>query len=300
MKRFKLVGIGEVLWDLLPAGPQLGGAPANFAYHAQALGAAAVMLSRVGRDRLGRDVVARLGAMGLPEEAIQRDDHAPTGTVLVSVSGQGLPEYTIKEGVAWDRLAVTPAALQAVKNADAVCFGTLAQRNGVSRKAIQRLVAAAPATSWRVLDLNLRQHFYSRAIVEKSLALANVLKLNDEELKCLADLLALQGNSRARMTQLARRYELRVVACTRGARGSLLLADGAWSDQAAGQARVADTVGAGDAFTAAMTLGLLAGWDLDEINRRANEVAAYVCTQRGATPKLPKRLCQPFHRTFAA
>jgi fructokinase len=295
-RTFLCIGLGEVLWDLLPGGRQLGGAPANFAYHAHALGASAFMVSRIGRDQLGQDLLARLQELGLPQETVQVDDHFATGTVEVTLSEQGLPEYTINEGVAWDHLAVTPSALAVVRQADAICFGTLAQRHEIARASLQQMAGAASAAAWRVLDLNLRQHFYSPVLIEKSLALSNVLKLNEDELDSLATMFVLGGDIRSRMLQLARRHNLRVVACTRGAQGSLLWSDGVWSDQPAGQSAVVDTVGAGDAFTAAMTLGLLAGWGLDEINRRASEVAAYVCSQPGATPKLPLQLCQPFRR----
>jgi len=294
MTPFKVVGIGEVLWDLLPTGPQLGGAPANFAYHAHALGAQAAVISRVGRERYGRDVLARFRKMGLPEETIQVDDDVPTGTVMVTLAENGVPQFNVHENVAWDRLVVTAAALEAVRSAQAVCFGSLAQRNPISRATIQRLVAAARAGALRVFDVNLRQHYYSRKVIEESLALANVVKVNETELARLAEMLGLTGDPRAQLSQLARHHRLRLVACTRGEHGSLLCAAGRSSDHPGVPAKVVDTVGAGDAFTAAMTLGLLAGWDLDEVNRRANEVAAGVASRAGATPALPDRLRAPF------
>jgi fructokinase len=294
-----VIGVGEILWDLLPTGPQLGGAPANFAYHAHALGARAAVVSRVGSERYGREVFARLKSLGLPEETIQVDDHAPTGTVTVTLADQGVPHYTIHENVAWDRLAVTPSALEAVRNAQAICFGSLAQRAPVSRDAIQRLVAAAPAAAWHIFDINLRQHYYSREVLETSFKLANVLKVNEDELARLAEMFGLSGDERSRIAQLAERHRLRVVACTRGEHGSLLLAGGRWSDHPGVPAKVVDTVGAGDSFTAAMILGLLANWGLDEVNRRANEVAAYVASCAGATPELPDTLCAPFRAGLA-
>ena len=292
---FKIIGIGEVLWDLLPSGPQLGGAPANFAYHARALGARAAVVSRIGSDRLGRECLARFRTMDLPEATVQVDDHAPTGTVTVELAADGAPQYTIHENVAWDRLAVAPPALEAVRDADAVCFGSLAQRNAISRAAIQQLVGAAPAGAiLRVFDINLRQDFYSRGVITDSLALANVLKVNETELACLAEMFSLTGDVRAHILQLAERHDLRVVACTRGERGSVLFAEGRWSDHPGVTAKVADTVGAGDSFTAAMILGLLAHWNLNEISQRANEVAAYVASRAGATPELPNHLRVPF------
>jgi len=291
---FRAAGIGEVLWDLLPGGKQLGGAPANFAHHAGSVGAEARVISRVGRDELGRELLGRLEKLGLSTECVEVDESAPTGTVAVTVDGAGQPHFVIHEGVAWDRIAGESAGRAAVKRADAVCFGTLAQRLEPARTAVRELVKAAPAGAWRILDINLRQNYYSKTVIEESLALASALKLNDAEMPVLAEMFGLQGSERAQITALAERHGLRVVAVTRGARGSLLWQDGRWSDHPGVPAKVADTVGAGDSFTAAMALGLLAGWDLDEISHRANQVAAYVASCAGATPELPLALRQPF------
>jgi fructokinase len=287
---FRLVGIGEVLWDLLPGGRQLGGAPANFAYHAAALGAQAGLISRVGADELGRALIHRLEKLGVPTTHIQSNDSAPTGTVTVHVSADGQPQFTIHEGVAWDRIAVEPAAQAAVLEADAVCFGTLAQRLEPSRGTVRTLVSATRPDALRILDVNLRQHYYSSAVIEESLVLANVLKVNEGELPRLALMFGLAGGERDQISSLTERFRLRLVAFTRGQHGSVLFAAGRWSDHPGMAVKVADTVGAGDAFTAAMTLGFLAGWDLDTINRRANEVAAYVASCHGATPELPETL----------
>lgn len=291
-----IVGIGEVLWDLLPGGRQLGGAPANFTYHARALGAEARLISRVGHDDLGREALERLSRLGIPTECVEVDEELPTGTVGVTVSADGQPHYQIHEHVAWDAIRGEAAGRAAVSSADAVCFGSLAQRSENSRKAIQSLLAATPQAALRIFDINLRQQYYSREVIEESLALANVLKVNDAELPQLAKLFQLTGDVRAQIRQLAQQFRLRWVAYTRGGSGSLLFAetDGRWSDQPGVAATVMDTVGAGDAFTATMTLGLLAGWDLDDINEHANRVAAFVCTRAGATPELPASLRQPF------
>jgi len=291
---FKIVGIGEILWDLLPSGRQMGGAPANFAYHAQALGAEARVVSRVGRDPLGREILERLQALGLSTSAIQMDASAPTGTVTVALSGDGQPRFTIHEQVAWDQLEITDAALRAVVDADAVCFGSLAQRREPSHNTIQALAAAAPRNALRIFDINLRQQFFSRRLVEESLALANVLKLNDVELPVLAGMLGLHGGPTDQLKQLEQRYELRLVALTRGARGSSLYSSGQWSEDPGAPVSVKDTVGAGDAFTAAMTWGLLSSMPLEEINHRASEVARFVCACDGATPRLPSGLRQGF------
>jgi len=292
---FKLVGVGELLWDLLPGGRQLGGAPANFAYHARALGAEALVVSRVGEDEAGRDLIRLLHKLGVPTHGIEIDAEAPTGSVSVAVSTDGQPQFTIHDNVAWDRLAGGGAGRDAVAVADGVCFGTLAQRSERSREAICGLVKATPAQALRILDVNLRQRFYSRELVQQSLGLSNVLKVNDTELPRLAEMFRLSGDEREQIAALSRRFALRLVALTRGRHGSLLYSDkDQWSEHGGVAVRVVDTVGAGDSFTAALAIGLLAGWELDEVNQRANEVAGYVCSQAGATPELPDALKRPF------
>jgi len=291
-----IVGLGEILWDLLPDGKQLGGAPANFAYHAQALGADARLVSRIGPDALGRETLERLTQLGLSTAALQTDPTLPTGTAGVVVAADGQPQFTIHEPAAWDALELTLEGRHAVADADAVCFGTLGQRDPRSRATVRALVAATPPSALRILDLNLRQHYISRELIEESLALANVLKLNDTELTQLGEFLGLSGDARTQIAALAGRYDLRGVACTRGARGSVLFAGGRWSEHPGVQTHVVDTVGAGDAFTAAMVLGLLVSWDLEEVHRRAIAVATFVCTQSGATPALPDELRAPFQR----
>ena len=305
---FNVIGVGEALWDLLLTGPQLGGAPANFAYHAHALGAHAQVVTRVGNDDYGREIIRRFHAMGLPETTVQVDKTSPTGTAKVALSGDGLAHFTIQANVAWDCIALTDEAVAIARSADAICFGSLAQRCEPSRRTIQRLVAETPADALRVFDINLRQQFYSHSVVEQSLQLANVLKLNDDELPVLASMFGLTGPSERQIERqidyeiedqierLAQTFSLRLVALTRGANGSLLyLSDKRrWSDFASRPVKVVDTVGAGDSFTAALVLGLLRKMDLDEINGIANEVARYVCSQPGATPSLPAELAQQF------
>jgi len=294
---FKVIGVGEVLWDLLESGPQMGGAPANFAYHAHALGAQSEVITRIGKDDLGREIIRRFEAMALPTGNVQVDEVAPTGTAKVSLSAEGLAHFTIQENVAWDSLAATSDALAAAGQADVICYGSLAQRNATSRSTIQRLISSASAHALRVFDINLRQNYYSRELVERSLELANVLKLNDDELPTVAAMFNLADRSGShaiehQIEELARRFGLLVVALTRGPRGSLLFQQGRWSDCQSRPVQVVDTVGAGDSFTAALILGLLKRMDLDEINGLANDVARYVCSQAGATPPMPPEFAE--------
>jgi fructokinase len=291
---FKLVGIGEVLWDLLPSGPKLGGAPANFGYHAHALGAEAFVVTRVGTDDFGQKILRQFEEQQIANGTVQVDDEVPTGMVTVTLSEHGIPSYNIQENVAWDRIAVTPTALRAVHQADAVCFGSLAQRCETSRASIQRLLAAAPAESLRVFDINLRQKYYSRELIEQSLRLANVLKLNDGELPVVANFFGLSGSTRDQIENLANQFDLHLIALTRGADGSLLYRRGQWSDCPSVPTEVIDTVGAGDAFTATLVMGLLQKMELDEINYLADEIARHVCSSAGATPNLPAKLIERF------
>jgi fructokinase len=294
-RRYFCIGLGEVLWDLLPGGRQLGGAPANFAYHAHALGAESLVVSRVGRDDLGRDLVEHLNALGLVTSGISVDPAAPTGIVSVTLDPTGQPTYTIHTDVAWDFLEAGPEVLRAAAGADAVCFGTLAQRHPVARDSIRRVLQATRPEALRIFDINLRQRFWSREVIVESLALANVLKLNDEELPILMDLLGWPcEDDQGLMARLAQRFDLRAVALTRGARGSLLwTADRSWNWPGS-DLKVADTVGAGDSYTAALALGLLSGKSPEDILRIAHRVADFVCTQPGATPPMPADFADEF------
>jgi fructokinase len=287
---FRVMAIGEILWDLLPAGRQLGGAPANFIQHAHALGADARLVSCVGDDELGREAAARLRARGLATDLVQVDPQAPTGTVGVAIGPDHQPRFTIHEDVAWDRLAVEKAALAAVQTADAVCFGSLAQRTAAGAIAVRRLVSASRPDALRIFDVNLRPPFVQPDVVRASLELTTVLKLNDQELPVLAGMLGLDGTEERQLNELLQRYRLRLVALTRGGQGSLLVGAEGRSERPAVAVEVVDTVGAGDAFTAALVLGLLNGWPLEETNRWAAEVAAFVCTRPGGTPELPAAL----------
>ena len=286
----RIVAVGEIVWDLFPAGRQLGGSPANFAVHAHGLGGDVALVSRVGADALGREALAVLRERGMSLEALQIDAEARTGTVDVTVAGDGQPEYRIVENVAWDYIEADATALRAAAAADAFCFGSLAQRGDSSRRAIRSLLAATRPDCLRLFDVNRRMPYWSAAVVTESLSLANAVKLNDVELTVLTEMFGLPADERTAIAQLATRYSLKLTALTRGAKGSLLYAGGEWSDRPALKVDVRDAVGAGDAFTAALTLGYLAGWSLDRINAHALAVAAWVCLHPGATPLLPGEL----------
>lgn len=289
-----MIAIGEVLWDLLPSGPVMGGAPANFAIHAHALGADAHLITRVGEDALGREIIHKLEAIGFPTDLVATHPSAPTGKVSVELGANGQPHYTIHENAAWDFIEANAASVDAVADADVLCFGTLAQRSSASREAIRALVATAPPTALRICDINLRAPFISQEIIADSLTLANALKLNDAELPMLAEMFGLQGDEAHQMQALTERFGLRVVALTRGDKGSAILAGGQLSQHPGVPAEVRDTIGAGDSFTAALVLGLVRGWPLETVNEHANAVAAFVCSQPGATPELPAKLRAPF------
>jgi fructokinase len=291
---FQIVGIGEVLWDLLPEGKQLGGAPANFVCHAHALGASARLISRVGDDPVGREIIANFQARGLPVDTIAVDAIAPTGTVSVKVGASGHPQYTIHENVAWDQIEAESVALDAVRKADAVCFGSLAQRTKRAQANISTLLAATQPNALRIFDINLRPPFIDPDVITSSLEAANVLKLNEQELPVLAGLFGLSGDPARQLTALAERFSLRLVALTRGGEGSTLVAGGDLVEQPAPPTLIQDTVGAGDSFAAAVIIGLLRNWRLERISHHANVIAAYVCSQPGATPPLLEALRQPF------
>ena len=286
-----VVGIGEVLWDMLPDGKQLGGAPANFAYHARALGADGFVISCVGDDPLGRELLDRLRNVGLAQRYVAVDGRHPTGTVDVHLDADGKPYFVIHEDVAWDYLRPNPDFGEVIGVADAVCFGSLAQRSPVSRATLGDLLTAAPDHCLRVFDVNLRQRFYSRDVILNGLLAADVAKLSDEELPVIAQLLRIPGDDeRAWTERLLDEYGLQLLVLTRGAHGSVLHGPNGRSEHPGFPAKVADTVGAGDAFTAAVVMGLLRSLELETINEHANRVASYVCSQPGAMPKLPEEL----------
>ena len=280
-----------MLWDVFPDGEHFGGAPANVAVHAAGLCADAMMISAVGQDARGDEALQRLVDLGADTSAVARLADHPTGVVHVTVDSDGLPSYDIAAGSAWDCIPWSAAVERAAQRADAICFGTLAQRSPVSRATIRRAARATRETAWRLFDVNLRQNYYDSGLVIESLELANAVKLNEEELPVVARLCGLaSGPPVEQLRALCERFELRLAALTQGPKGSLLVTAGDVWDAPAPKTRVVDTVGAGDAFTATLLVGILAGESMAAVNRRANVVAAYVCSQPGATPPVPKEI----------
>jgi fructokinase len=285
-----VVGIGEILWDILPDGRQLGGAPANFAFHARALGAASVIVSAVGDDPLGREILAQLGSRGLDLSGIATVSSASTGTVTVALDAGGIPHYTIHEGVAWDVIPWTAGLGDIAVRADAVCFGTLAQRSPVSRATIGSLLGATRPDCLRVLDINLRQSYFSRETIHGLLERATVLKMNDDELTTVAAMLSLPGPETRVLAALLGAYPLTMIALTKGPSGSRFFGRGVDLSHPGFRVETEDTVGAGDAFTATLVAGLLKKRSWEEIGDRANRIAGYVCSRKGAWPELPVEL----------
>jgi len=288
MKPITIAGIGELLWDILPSGEKLGGAPVNFAYHVGALGAEGFAISTVGDDNRGRRAIAELQLLGMDTSCISSAAEYPTGFVDACLDSNGVAAYTFPDDVAWDHLVINAAAAARAGRLDAICFGTLAQRSAPTRLAIHNYVKAMPGNALRICDLNLRQRFYTPQIIDASLALCSILKLNEEELSVLSGIYQLTGPVDERLRRLRDDHNLEMVILTQGPQGSLLLTDTRLSRSAGKPATVVDTVGAGDSFTAAVVIGLLLGRDLDELHETAARLAAYVCGQAGAMPAVPE------------
>lgn len=286
-----VVGIGEVLWDVLPDGKKIGGAPANFAYHVSQFGLNGLAVSAVGNDGLGEEIEDVLNRQGL-EHHLERVGFS-TGTVEVCLDKAGVPQYDIKENVAWDNIHFTEELKEIAGKTQAVCFGSLAQRNPVSRKTIHEFLDAMPAGGMKVFDINLRQSFFSEEVVRQSIAKCDILKINDEELVIVKELLGLRKETQDRLCEeLLSSGDLRMLILTCGADGSKVFSDEGISVLGTPKVEVADTVGAGDSFTAAFVASILKGKSIKEAHRAAVDVSAYVCTQRGAMPRLPKDLTE--------
>lgn len=288
MKTDIIVGLGEALWDVLPEGKKLGGAPANFAYHTRQFGFNSVAVSAVGEDKLGDETLAALDEKGL-EYNMARVPY-PTGTVQVTLDEEGIPTYDIRENVAWDNIPFTPELEELARNCRAVCFGSLAQRNVVSRETIHKFLDTMPSDNGRlkIFDINLRQNFYTKEVLCDSLRRCNVLKINDEELVIIGRMFDYPGlDMRNKCWLILGKYNLDMLVLTCGTNGSYVFTPGNVSFQETPRVEVADTVGAGDSFTGAFCSGILSGMPVAEAHKLAVDVSAYVCTQSGAMPVLP-------------
>ena len=286
-----VVGMGEALWDMLPEGRKLGGAPANFAYHVSQFGLDSRVVSAVGNDELGNEILANFAEKQL-ECQIEKVAY-PTGTVLVTLDEKGVPCYEIKEGVAWDNIPYTPALENLAKQTRAVCFGSLAQRNAVSRETINRFIDEMPQDEnvLKIFDINLRQHFYSKELIEASLKKSNVLKINDEELVVVGEMFGFADiDFQDKCWILLAKYNLKMLILTCGTEGSYVFTPGEVSFLETPQVQVADTVGAGDSFTGAFVAAILNGQTVKDAHRLAVDVSAFVCTQNGAMPELSEEL----------
>ncbi|EPT34368.1 carbohydrate kinase [Phocaeicola abscessus] len=286
-----VIGLGEILWDVLPEGKKLGGAPANFAYHASQFGLNAMAVSAIGQDPLGDETLRALESKGL-DYYIERIEY-PTGTVQVRLDANGIPHYEIKEGVAWDNIPYTDSMKQLAQHCRAVCFGSLAQRNNISRRTIAKFLDTMPEDreQLKIFDINLRQEFYSEEVIDASLRRCNVLKINEEEIMQVKTLFEWEETGFETVCRkLLERYGLKMVILTCGVNGSYVFMPRFTSFQPTPHVKVADTVGAGDSFTGAFTAAIMNNLPITEAHELAVKVSAYVCTQQGAMPKIPEAL----------
>lgn len=286
-----IVGMGEALFDCLPDGKKIGGAPANFAYHASQFGFESCVVSAVGKDADGDEILDIFAEKGL-KSSIARVDY-PTGTVQVQLDAQGVPCYDIKQQVAWDNIPYTPELEELSSQTVAVCFGSLAQRSQVSHSTILKFLDGMPNgdNCLKIFDINLRQQFYNKEVLDASMKRCNVLKINDEELVIVAEMFSLSGSTQeAQCRELMQRYSLKYLILTCGTQGSYAFSEDEMSHLDTPKVVVADTVGAGDSFTGAFTAAILKGKSISEAHRLAVDVSAFVCTQSGAMPVLPAEL----------
>ena len=284
-----VIGIGEALWDMLPEGKKLGGAPANFAFHAGQFGLESMAVSAIGLDPLGEEIAKELEEHGLPFH-LDRIDY-PTGTVQVTLDSNGIPRYEIKEDVAWDNIPYTKELADLAGRAQAVCFGSLAQRNPVSRETIGWFLDAVPEDCLKVFDINLRQSFYSKEIIEDSLRRCDILKINDEELEIVKEMFGLEDlPTEGLCRSIIDEYRLKMLILTCGVNGSHVFSGDVSSFIETPKVNVADTVGAGDSFTGAFVASILKGKSVREAHEAAVKVSAFVCTQSGAMPVIPEDL----------
>lgn len=285
---FTIVGLGELLWDVFPSGRQLGGAPANFAYCSHLLGDNGTVVSRVGADELGNDIRESLAAFGLSDDFLESDEEYPTGTVRVTLDKAGQPDFTITYPSAWDFLQWTPALEHLAKSADAVAYGSLAQRSPESRQTIRKFLDVVEEDAVRIFDVNLRQSFYSAEVLRDSFSRATIVKLNQDEVPKVAALLGLPATEpRVFCQEALRNFELPLICVTRGGRGSLLFSPFEEHEHPGYRVKVRDTVGSGDAFTAALVNQYLRGASLADANDFANRMGAWVAANSGAMPPAP-------------
>lgn len=286
MERY-IVGLGEALWDVLPEGKKLGGAPANFAYHAGQYGLSSIAISALGEDKLGDETAAELELKGL--NCLMPRVPYPTGTVQVTLDDEGVPTYDIKENVAWDNIPFNDEVKAVAQSCRCVCFGSLAQRNVVSRQTVQAFLDATPADCLKVFDINLRQTFYTKEVIMESMKRCNVLKINDEELVQIGRMFGYPGLDMSNKCWLILgKYNLDMLVLTCGVNGSYVFTPGNVSYQPTPKVQVADTVGAGDSFTGTFCAAILRGLSVAEAHKLAVEVSAFVCTQNGAMPAIPQ------------
>lgn len=286
-----VIGMGEALWDVLPEGKKIGGAPANFAYHVSQFGLPSCVISAVGDDALGKEILENFTSKGLNHKVATVP--YPTGTVQVEIDQAGIPQYDIKENVAWDNIPFTPELEELAKHTQAICFGSLAQRNVVSRETINKFLDTMPHTpdTLRVFDINLRQGFYNKEILCNSMKRCNILKINDEELITISRLFGYPGiDLQDKCWILLGKYNLKMLILTCGVNGSYVFTPGKVSFQPTPMVEVADTVGAGDSFTAAFIASILKGKTVEEAHTKAVQTSAFVCTKKGAMPILPPEI----------
>lgn len=288
MKRL-VVGLGEVLWDMLPEGRKIGGAPVNFAYNAGQFGIDTMAVSAIGNDKLGEDTIAEMNGKHLNH--IFPSVPYPTGSVQVSLDEKGVPAYDIKENVAWDNIPFTNEIESVARSCRAVCFGSLAQRNAVSRNTIRKFIESTPSGCIRIFDINLRQNFYTSNVIHDSLELCNILKINDEEIMLVSRMFNYDSSNIENVCRtIMEDFSLEMVILTCGTKGSYIFTKGGVSFMPTPKVNVADTVGAGDSFTGSFCAAILRGLPVAEAHKKAVEVSAYVCTQNGAMPEIPESM----------
>ncbi len=289
-----IVGLGEILWDVFPERKVLGGAPANFAYHVSQFGFKGYALSAIGEDALGKEILDSLADKKLNH--LIETTNFQTGTVKVELNKSGVPTYKICEHVAWDNIPFTEKTKALAKNTKAVCFGSLAQRSQVSRDTIRMFISNMPKDSLKIFDINIRLNFYTKEVIEESLRLANIMKINEDEIRIIADMMGWDESDEEIGKKLLSKYDLDILILTKGTEGSFVITVDKVSYQSTPKVHVADTVGAGDSFTATFVAALLNNWSIEDAHKLAVEVSAYVCLYHGAMPKLADSYLEIFNK----